>query len=128
MKKKREVKMIIKMNNKDEKFYYYMGRIFGSRIIQRQTNDRIYDDSDKEWYLNIEDERVVAFVSLTNNTIKNVYTIKDNSLSAILKTIRKEIKIKESIAIKACTDIIKVIHASPLPIKKLIITGTRYVI
>lgn len=89
--------MIIKMNNKDEKFYYYMGRMFGSRIVQRQTNDRIYDDSDKEWYLNIEDDRVVAFVSLTNDTIKNVYTIKDNYLSAIFKTMRKEIKIKESI-------------------------------
>lgn len=89
--------MVIKMNNKEDKFYFYMGRMFGSRIVQRQTNDRIYDDSDKEWYLNIEDERVVAFVSLSNNTIKNVYTIKDNYLLQILKNIKKEIKIKESI-------------------------------
>ena len=89
--------MIVKMNNKDEKFYFYMGKMFGSRIVQRQTNDRIYDDTDKEWYLNIEDERVVAFVSLTNNTIKNVYTIRDNYLSQILKAIRKDMKINESI-------------------------------
>ena len=89
--------MVVKMNNKDEKFYYYMGKMFGSRIVQRQTNDRIYDDTDKEWYLNIEDERVVAFVSLSNNTIKNVYTIRDNYLSEIFRTMKKEIKIKESI-------------------------------
>lgn len=89
--------MIVKMNNKEEKFYDYMGRMFGSRIVQRQTNDRIYDDNEKEWYLNLEDDRVVAFVSIVNNTIKNVYTIKDNYLIDILKTIRKELKIKESI-------------------------------
>lgn len=89
--------MVVKMNNKQEKFYSYMGRMFGSRIVQRQTNDRIYDDSDKEWYLNIEDDRVVAFVSLSNNTIKNVYTIKDSYLTEILKKIKKEVKINESI-------------------------------
>lgn len=89
--------MVVKMNNKQEKFYTYMGRMFGSRIVQRQTNDRIYDDSDKEWYLNIEDDRVVAFVSLSNNTIKNVYTIKDSYLSEILKIFKKEVKINESI-------------------------------
>lgn len=89
--------MVVKMNNKQEKFYSYMGRMFGSRIVQRQTNDRIYDDSDKEWYLNIEDDRVVAFVSLSNNTIKNVYTIKDSYLSEILKILKKEVKINESI-------------------------------
>lgn len=89
--------MVVKMNNKQEKFYSYMGRMFGSRIVQRQTNDRIYDDSDKEWYLNIKDDRVVAFVSLSNNTIKNVYTIKDSYLTEILKKIKKEVKINESI-------------------------------
>lgn len=89
--------MVVKMNNKQEKFYSYMGRMFGSRIVQRQTNDRIYDDSDKEWYLNIKDDRVVAFVSISNNTIKNVYTIKDSYLTEILKKIKKEVKINESI-------------------------------
>lgn len=89
--------MIKKMSNKEEGFYNYMGKIFGSRIVQRQTNDRIYDDNDKEWYLKIEDDRVVAFVSINKATIKNVYTIKDSYLLEILKQIRKEGKIKESI-------------------------------
>lgn len=89
--------MIIKMNNKDEKFYYYMGKMFGSRIVQKQTNDRIYDDNDKEWYMYIEDDRVVSFVSIANNTIKNIYTIKDSYLLETLKMIKKETKIGESV-------------------------------
>lgn len=92
-----EINSIIKTDNKDEQFYNYMGKMFGSRIVQRQTNDRIYDDNDKEWYLYIEDERVVAFVSVSNNMIKNVYTIKDIYLIQILETIRREKRIKESI-------------------------------
>ena len=42
--------MILKLNNKDTNFYNYMGKIFGSRPIEKQVNDRIYDDSNKEWY------------------------------------------------------------------------------
>ena len=88
--------MIVKMNNKNEKFYQYMGKVFGSRIIQNQTNDRIYDDDNKTWYLNIEDEKVLAFISVANNTIKNVYTIKDVSIEELLKAVREENKIKFS--------------------------------
>ena len=89
--------MVIKTNNKEKDFYTYMGKMFGSRIVQRQTSDRIYDDNEKEWYLYIEDDRVVAFVSMSNNVIKNVYTIRDNYLLKILKQIKKEVKISESI-------------------------------
>lgn len=88
--------MIVKMNNKSDKFYEYMGKIFGSRLIQNQTNDRIYDDDNKIWYLNIEDERVVAFISVSNNIIKNVYGTKEDALQEILQEVKKENKIKDS--------------------------------
>jgi len=88
--------MIVKMNNKNDKFYNYMGKIFGSRIIQNQTNDRIYDDDNKTWYLDIEDEKVLAFVSVANNTIKNIYTTKDKSVEDLLKEVKKENKISFS--------------------------------
>ena len=88
--------MIVKMNNKDEKFYQYMGKVFGSRIIQNQTNDRIYDDDNKTWYLNIEEEIVLAFISVANNTIKNVYTIKDKNIEELLKAVKEENKINFS--------------------------------
>lgn len=85
--------MIVKMNNKSENFYEYMGKIFGSRLIQSQTNDRIYDDDNKIWYIYIIDEKVVAFVSISNNIIKNVYGVKDNCLKEVLEEVKKENKI-----------------------------------
>ncbi len=84
------------MTNKDENFYKYMGKIFGSRLIQNQINDRIYDDDNKMWYIYLEDEKVVAFVSLSNDIIKNVYGTKEDSLQELLKEVKEENKIKDS--------------------------------
>ncbi len=89
--------MVIKMINKDEKFYQYMGKFFGSRLIEKQTNDRIYDDDSKEWYIYLEDERVMAFVSINKNIIKNVYTTKEKYLEEILQEIKRENEITYSI-------------------------------
>lgn len=102
--------MIYKMNNKSEKFYEYMGRVFGSRIIEKQTNDRIYDDSNKDWYVFIEEERVVAFVSLCDHKIKNIYTIKEKYLEELLNQIQKEIKIQPSVVTNVYGDIYKKCH------------------
>lgn len=89
--------MIIKMTNKDERFYQYMGKFFGSRLVERQTNDRIYDDDSKEWYIYLEEEKVMAFVSIHKNVIKNIYTTKDKYLEELLKKIKKENNITYSI-------------------------------
>ncbi len=89
--------MIIKMTNKDEKFYQYMGKFFGSRLIEKQINDRIYDDDTKEWYVRVEEDRVVAFVSINKNIIKNVYATKEKYLEEILTKVKKEREITYSI-------------------------------
>lgn len=89
--------MVIKMVNKDENFYQYMGKFFGSRVVQKQTNDRIFDDDDKEWYIYIEDNRVLAFVSINNNVIKNVYTAKEKYLEEVLKKVKEENEIRYSV-------------------------------
>lgn len=94
---KGENNMVIKMTNKEEKFYQYMGKFFGSRLIEKQTNDRIYDDDSKEWYIYLEEERAMAFVSISKNIIKNVYTTKERYLEEILKKIKKENNITYSI-------------------------------
>ena len=88
--------MIIKMNNKNKDFYEYMGRAFGSRVIQNQTNDRIFDDDSKMWYIDIEDEKIISFISVSNNVIKNIYTTKDKSLQELLKMVKKENEIGSS--------------------------------
>lgn len=89
--------MVIKMTNKDEKFYEYLGKFFGSRLVEKQTNDRIYDDDNKEWYLYLEEEKVKAFVSVSKNVMKNVYTSKEEYLEEILNNIQEEIVIADSI-------------------------------
>ena len=99
--------MIIKINNKDKKFYEYMGRFFGSRLIEKQVNDRIYDDDTKEWYIYIEEKKVMAFVSISKNVIKNVYTIKEKYLEEILKKIMKNDKITYSVVTNKYEDIYK---------------------
>ena len=97
--------MIIKMTNKDEKFYEYMGRLFGSRLVEKQTNDRIYDDDSKEWYIYLEEDKVVAFVSISKNVIKNIYTTKEKYLEYILNLIKEENHITYSIITKSYAEI-----------------------
>lgn len=92
--------MIVKMNNKSKDFYSIMGKFFGSRIVQNETNDRIYDDTSKDWYVYFDNDTPVAFASVICDVIKNVYTIKDDFLIELLQHIKKEIAIKDSIVTK----------------------------
>lgn len=96
---------MMKLTNKDENFYQYMGKFFGSRLVERQTNDRIYDDDNKEWYVYLEEEEVKAFVSVSKNVIKNVYTTKDEYLEEILGQIQKEMAIADSIVTNCYVEI-----------------------
>ena len=82
--------MILKLTNKDENFYPYMGKFFGSRTVQRHTNDRIFDDNNKTWYLYLENDVITAFISVTRNIIKNIYSTNDEHLVEIFKTIKHE--------------------------------------
>ena len=97
--------MILKMTNKSENFYSYMGKVFGSRIIQSETNDRIYDDNNKEWYVYVKEDNVVAFVSICDNIIKNIYSSKECFLEELLLELNKDYKILPSIVTKKYEDI-----------------------
>ncbi len=89
--------MIVKVTNKSENFYQYMGKIFGSRLIEKQTNDRIYDDDNKLWYLYLEENKVMAFVSISKNVIKNIYATKEKYLEKTLEKVKEENTITYSI-------------------------------
>lgn len=98
--------MIIKMTNKEENFYNYMGRFFGSRIVQTETKDRVYDDNNKTWYIYLnEDIKPCAFVSVSDNVIKNVYSVNDNYLKKLLLSVKNDISIAPSIVTKIYEDI-----------------------
>lgn len=89
--------MIITMTNQDENFYKYMGKYFGSRIVQSQTKDRLYDDNEKIWYLNMnEDKKILAFGSIVDRMIKNLYTNEINDLVLLLQKITSDIKLLPS--------------------------------
>lgn len=65
----------MKITNKDPDFYKIMGPVFGSRLIQRETGDRFYDDDNKDWYISLDNlNNVIAVVSVSNNVIKNIYS------------------------------------------------------
>lgn len=93
--------MILKINNKCEGFYTLMGKIFGSRIVENETHDRIYDDNNKEWYVYVDNDSSVACVSIASGVVKNVYCIKEELLVELLQYIKEEINIKDSIVTNA---------------------------
>lgn len=98
--------MIVKMTNKDDDFYTYMGKFFGSRIIQTETKDRIYDDNNKEWYIYLnQNNKPCAFVSVCDSVIKNIYSVSNDYLKELLLFIMKEIVISPSIVTKIYEDI-----------------------
>ncbi len=98
--------MIVKMTNKDDDFYKFMGKFFGSRIVQSETKDRIYDDNNKVWYIYLnQDTKPCAFVSVCDNVIKNIYSNSNEYLKKLLLSIMNEIDIGPSIVTRAYEDI-----------------------
>ena len=57
------------------------------------------------WYIYLEGKKAVAFVSIQNNTIKNIYTTKEEYLEKILDRIKRENKITNSIVTNTYKDI-----------------------
>ncbi|MGN1271096.1 MAG: hypothetical protein ACI4UX_03875 [Clostridia bacterium] len=93
--------MILIINNKCEDFYAIMGKLFGSRIAQNETHDRIYDDNKKCWYVYMEEENPVAYVSVIDNVIKNVYCTKQEFLVELLQYLNTQFIIQDSIVTNA---------------------------
>ena len=76
-----------KLNNKNKDFYVHLGSLFGSRLVEEITYDRIYDDADKNWYVYFEQDRPCAFVSVKDHKIKNVYAKKKRYLVPLLEEV-----------------------------------------
>lgn len=90
--------MILKLTNKDSNFYAYMGKFFGSRIVQTETKDRIYDDNNKVWYIYIDtDDKACGFISVADKVIKNIYSSNESYLKELLLQVIQDISIQPSI-------------------------------
>lgn len=99
--------MILKMTNKSKNFYKIMGKFFGSRIVETKTNDRIYDDNQKDWYILFDNEVPVAFISIVSDVIKNVYSINNDFLIKLFQYVSKKVNVKDSIVTKTYLDVYK---------------------
>lgn len=89
------------MTNKDNDFYSYMGKFFGSRIVQTETKDRIYDDNNKVWYIYLDqNNKVCAFLSICDGVIKNIYSSNDASLKKLILEVKKDSVLQPSIVTK----------------------------
>ncbi len=88
--------MILKINNKSDKFYNYLGKFFGSRIVEVATQDRIYDDNNKEWYIYLLNDNVTSFISVANEKIKNIYSINNDNLEELLNYVKDDISLRPS--------------------------------
>lgn len=84
--------MIISITNKSKNFYAHTGKIFGSREVQRLTNDRFYDDDEKIWHVYYNKGVPDTFVSVKDNVIKNIWTENEKHLVEVLKDIKLDIK------------------------------------
>lgn len=89
--------MIIKLTNKSKNFYSHLGRIFGSREVERKTGDRFYDDDDKVWYVYYYRGKPDTFVSVQKNVIKNVWSENKEHLRDVLKEIKNKENVKTSV-------------------------------
>ena len=100
--------MILKLNNKDPNFYLYMGKFFGSRIVQTETKDRIYDDNNKLWYIYVDtDNKPYGFISVCDGIIKNIYSSNESYLFNLLKEVMYDTDIKPSTVTKLYEDLYK---------------------
>lgn len=85
--------MYKRINQNDKDFYIYLGSIFGSRKIERETKDRFYDDPDKEWIIHINKCKIIdSVISLDRHGIlKNIYSENEISTVYSLKSIYNEV-------------------------------------
>lgn len=99
--------MIVKMNNKEENFYCYMGKFFGSRIVQTETKDRIYDDNNKLWYIYLDKEnnKPYGFISVCEGVLKNIYCSNNSYLTELLLEVKKDFVIQPSIVTNLYEDV-----------------------
>lgn len=77
---------IRKLTRTDEDFYAVLGPVFGSRLIEKQTRDRFYDDAGKVWYV-ITGKGVA---SLLGNTIKNFWAVNAAVAEVLINELQKD--------------------------------------
>lgn len=79
--------MIKQLTHDNNDFYTVMGPVLGSRVVERETGDRFYDDADKVWTVSMGTEGVKGVISVADGVIKNVYLPDAKAAKEIIKKI-----------------------------------------
>lgn len=82
------MKKVIAMNNLDDGFYDELGRIFGSRKVERVTGDRFYDDNNKTWYLLKDGDTLLAVIGVKGEEIRNCYGESNEDITELIDEIK----------------------------------------
>lgn len=61
------------MSNDSQGFYQLLGPLMGSRAVEKEVGIRLYDDSDKEWYLAFIDDALAGVASVRGNVVSDCY-------------------------------------------------------
>jgi hypothetical protein len=77
---------IWQISNTDDNFYELMGRVFGSRFIEKQVGLKIYDDSNKQWVITTINDDVIGFCSLQASTISDCFVYPNYRLQGVFNT------------------------------------------
>lgn len=77
---------IRKLMRADGDFYTVMGPVFVSRLIEKQTKDRFYDDAGKVWYV-IPGK---GAASLLGNTVKNFWAVNADIAEALIAVLQSD--------------------------------------
>ena len=84
---------MMKLTREDDRFYEILGPVFGSRVIQRVTTDRFYDDEEKTWYLDMDETGDILYVfSVKKHVLKNIYVGDADAAVEGLKEAKEDIK------------------------------------
>lgn len=81
-----------KLNRTNPDFYSVLGPVFGSRLIERVTKDKFYDDEDKDWYVGEgTGDNLEYVISIKDHDIKNLYIQNENAAGSALSLLLDEV-------------------------------------
>ena len=77
---------VLRLNRTDENFYNLLGPVFGSRIVERMTRDRFYDDPGKQWYL-VPNQ---GAASVLDHVIRNFWAVSEPVAVELIQAILED--------------------------------------
>jgi hypothetical protein len=79
------------LTNVSPDFYKYMGKVFGSRFIEKQIGIKVYDDANKNWVIATRENQIIGFCSLKSKTVSDCFVYPEYRLSGVFDLMLDEL-------------------------------------